>query len=267
MLAIWCLVLSRYDTFSMQTTLYTLGSVLLVSAISLAGAAFLFLREKVFRGILLYLVSFSSGALLGDVFIHMLPEVAEEGGAARGLAIVLGGIVFSFAVEKIVHWRHCHLLPEDEQERDHSHDVGAMSLVGDSVHNFIDGLAIASGFLVSVPVGLSTTIAVVFHEIPDEMGNFAVLLHSGYSRKKALLYNFLSALVAVAGAILVLAGAQAFTSFNAYLLPFAAGNLLYIAGTDLIPELHKEQRMRQSFIQLLCMVAGMGAMGLMLFLE
>ncbi|MFA6039299.1 MAG: ZIP family metal transporter [Candidatus Peribacteraceae bacterium] len=251
----------------MGTILYTLGSVFLVSAISLVGAAFLLLREKVLRGMLLYLVSFSSGALLGDVFIHMLPEVAEGGSLAPGLVVVLGGIVFSFIVEKLVHWRHCHLLPEDEQEHEHSHNVGAMSLVGDSIHNFIDGLAIASSFLVSVPVGISTTIAVVFHEIPDEMGNFAVLLHSGYTRKKALLFNFLSALVAVAGALFVLLGNQAFAPLNTYLLPFAAGNLLYIAGTDLIPELHKEQRLRQSFFQLLCMVGGMGAMGLMLLLE
>ena len=251
----------------MTTTLYTLGSVLLVSALSLVGAAFLFLGEKALRGILLYLVSFSSGALLGDVFIHMVPEMAEGGDLTSSLVIVLVGIAFSFAVEQVVHWRHCHLLPEDEQEHKHCHDAGTMSLVGDSVHNFIDGLAIASSYLVSVPVGISTTIAVVFHEIPDEMGNFAVLLHSGFGKRKALFFNFLSALVAVAGAVLVLAGSRAFEPLNAYLLPFAAGNLLYIAGTDLIPELHKEMRVTSSFFQLVMMVAGMGAMGLMLLLE
>ncbi len=251
----------------MTTALYTLGSVVLVSALSLVGAAFLFLGEKTLRGILLYLVSFSSGALLGDVFIHMVPEMAEGGDLTSSLVIVLVGIAFSFAVEKVIHWRHCHFLPEDDRKHEHCHDAGTMSLVGDSVHNFIDGLAIASSYLVSVPVGISTTIAVVFHEIPDEMGNFAVLLHSGYSRRKALLFNFLSALVAVAGAVLVLVGSRAFVPLNAYLLPFAAGNLLYIAGTDLIPELHKEMRITSSFFQLVMMVAGMGVMGAMLLLD
>jgi zinc and cadmium transporter len=170
-------------------------------------------------------------------------------------------------MEKIIHWHHCHLLPEDEQEHGHRHDVGAMSLFGDGVHNFIDGLAIASSFLVSVPVGLSTTIAVVFHEIPGEIGDFAILLHAGYSKKRALFFNFLSALTAVAGAILALLGQQYFGSLNVFLLPFAAGNLLYIAGSDLIPELHREEGFRKSVLQLIAMVAGIAVMYAMLFFE
>ncbi|MDD4319629.1 MAG: ZIP family metal transporter [Candidatus Peribacteraceae bacterium] len=251
----------------LQISLYTLGSVLLVSAISLVGVLF-FLRDRFMRKMLLTFVSFSSGALLGDVFIHLLPEIAEGTlPLSRGYFIVLGGIVFSFVVEKIIHWRHCHLLPEDEREHDHCHNVGAMSLVGDSVHNFIDGLAIAASFLVSVPVGISTTVAVMFHEIPDEIGNFAILLHSGYSRSRALFYNFLSALTAVLGAVVVLVSAGSLESLNVYLLPFAAGNLLYIAGSDLIPELHKEEALPKSILQLLSMVAGIGVMYAMLFLE
>ncbi|MFA6523488.1 MAG: ZIP family metal transporter [Candidatus Peribacteraceae bacterium] len=251
----------------MQTIVYTLGSVIGVSLLSLLGVGFFFMQERLMRRLLLVLVSFSSGALLGDVFIHLLPEIAEGGSFPTALLIVLGGIVFSFVMEKIIHWHHCHLLPEDEQEHGHRHDVGAMSLFGDGVHNFIDGLAIASSFLVSVPVGLSTTIAVVFHEIPGEIGDFAILLHAGYSKKRALFFNFLSALTAVAGAILALLGQQYFGSLNVFLLPFAAGNLLYIAGSDLIPELHREEGFRKSVLQLIAMVAGIAVMYAMLFFE
>lgn len=250
-----------------MTIVYTLGSVLAVSALSLIGVFFFLVQDRLIRRALLFLVSFSSGALLGDVFIHLLPTITQSPAPSRGFLVVLGGIVFSFIAEKIIHWRHCHLLPEDEREHGHRHDLGAMSLFGDSVHNFIDGLAIAASFLVSVPVGISTTIAVVFHEIPDEIGHYAILLHSGYTRRQALLWNGLSALTAVAGALVALLGQNSFQSLNDFLLPFAAGNLLYIAGSDLIPELHREEGIGNGVIQLLCMVAGIGIMCGMLFVE
>ena len=142
-----------------------------------------------------------------------------------------------------------------------------MSLFGDGIHNFIDGLAIGASFLVSIPVGVSTTIAILFHEIPDEIGNFAVLLHSGYTKNRALVYNLLSALTAVIGTILALVGQSYFSSLNAVLLPFAAGNLLYIAGSDLIPELHKEEGMKNAVLQLACMILGIAVMYAMLGLE
>ncbi len=254
----------------LEVTLLTLGSVVGVSLVSLVGVVYFIFDEAAVRKTLLYAVSFSTGALFGDVFIHMLPEMAEEDGFAEKLLVVLAGIVFSFVVEKVINWRHCHAIPglDDEHDRDHHHHhshLGAMSIMGDGVHNFIDGVVIASSFLAGIPIGISTTLAVVFHEIPDEVGNFAVLLHSGYGRKKAILFNLLSALAAVAGAVFVLlmSGSIPLTGF---FLPFAAGNLLYIAGSDLIPELHKETNWKASLGQLLALICGMAAMYLLLFL-
>jgi zinc and cadmium transporter len=251
-----------------NSALLALLSVLLVSCVSFVGIFFFLVRESAIKKTLMYFVSFSTGALLGDVFIHMFPEMAKEQTFfSTGLLIVLGGIVFSFVMEKIIHWRHCHLLPDDAAEREHCHDVGAMSIFGDATHNFIDGLVIAASFLISPQVGVSTAIAVALHEIPHEIGNFAVLLHSGMKRSRALLLNILSALVAVVGAVLVLASSQTFVGLDRFLLPFAAGNLLYIAGSDLIPELHREEGLDKAFLQLLCMVGGIMIMEVMLLLE
>jgi zinc and cadmium transporter len=236
---------------------YTLVSVICVSLLSLLGVGFFLFQEKLIRTSLLFFVSFSTGGLLGDVFIHILPEMSEQKDTfARALLIVLLGILFSFVVEKFIHWRHCHLLPTDHEEAEHHHSVGLMSLMGESMHNFIDGIVIAASFLASIPVGISTALAVAFHEIPHEIGNFAVLLHSGYGKRKALLLNLVSASIAIIGAILVLVSGSMFANTTGLLLPFAAGNLLYIAGSDLIPELHKETGARQGVGQLLCMIVG-----------
>lgn len=238
--------------------LYTLGSVLVVSLLSFLGIIFFLFEESVMRKSLLYFVGISTGALLGDVFMHIIPEMAENTDTLqRNLFILLGGILFSFALEKLIHWRHCHILPSGHH---HHHPMGIVNIMGEATHNFIDGLVIAAGFLASIPVGLSTTLAVMLHEMPHEVGNVAVLLHSGYPKKRALFFNFLSGAASIIGAVLVLG----FTSFSStlgdYMLPFAAGNLLYIAGSDLIPELHKETKLKQGIFQLLCIVVGMAMM-------
>lgn len=251
--------------------LYALGSVLIVSLLSLVGIFFFLVSAPLVRHSLIYVVSFSTGAILGDVFIHIFPEMTEMGELfSQGMMIVLGGMVFSFAVEKIIRWRHCHDLPDQHEHHDHHHHhhpVGVMSLIGESMHNFIDGIVIAAAFLADVRIGISTTLAVMFHEIPQEIGDFAILLHSGYSKRRALLLNFLSALTAVAGAAVVLLTSASIEPFTQYILPFAAGNLLYIAGSDLIPELHRHTRLSQGFLQLIAMIMGIGVMYLMLFLE
>lgn len=244
---------------------YAFLSVIGVSLLSLLGMLFFLVEEKMIRGALLYAVSFSTGALLGDVFIHMIPDMAADAASfPYKMPVILVGILFSFAMEKIIHWRHCHSFPD--QDHDHHHHVGVMSAMGEGVHNFIDGVVIAASFLASVPIGISTTLAVVFHEIPHEIGNFAVLLHSGFGRGKALLFNVLSASAAILGTLCVFAfnGSHAFSD---QLLPFAAGNLLYIAGSDLIPELHKETRWNRSVVQLAFLMAGMVLMYVILALE
>jgi zinc and cadmium transporter len=248
----------------MEIVLYTLASVLIVSLISLIGILTLGMKEQLLKRIVLYLVGFSTGALFGDVFFHILPEIAEDSGWTIEVSLaVLAGILFSFAVEKLIHWHHCH----DPSAHGHVHSFALMSLVGDAVHNFIDGIIIAASYFVSIPVGIATTLAVVLHEIPQEIGNFGVLVHGGYSKTKALMLNFVTALTAVLGAVLALVLGEMTEQFSHYLLPFAAGGFIYIAGSDLIPELHKETSLKKSILQLLIIALGMGVMASLLLLE
>lgn len=245
--------------------LLSLLSVVGVSLLSLLGIVFFIFDTRLVEKALLYVVSFSTGALLGDVFIHILPDLAENPETfGQAMLVVLFGILFSFLMEKVIHWRHCHIIGDGHE---HCHPVGMLSLVGEGIHNFIDGTVIAAAYLASPSVGLATTLAVVFHEIPQEIGDIAILLHAGYSRKRALLLNLLSALTAVLGAVLVLTLSTSVVAIGDMFLPFAAGNLLYIAGSDLIPELHKHTRMRQGILQSIGMILGMASMYLLLFLE
>ena len=169
----------------------TLISVILVSLISFVGALTLFFNRKKIGKVLIYLVGFSAGALLGDAFLHLIPESVEAAnGFLPALSIyILTGILFAFIVEKVFHWGHFHHL-ENKSEKKQKADVrgekkilGYMNLVGDAMHNFVDGVVIAASYLVSFPVGLATTIEVIFHEIPQELGDFGVLLHSGFTKK------------------------------------------------------------------------------------
>lgn len=244
--------------------LYTIGSVVLVSGISLVGVIAIGLRENFLKKLLLFLVSFSAGGLLGGAFLHLIPEIVETHGFAVTEAIyVLMGIMIFFVLEKFICWRHCHV-PTSET---HPHPFAFMNLIGDVFHNFIDGLVIAGTYLVSIPLGISTTIAVVLHEIPQEIGDFGVLLHGGFSKKKAVFLNFAVALSAVLGAVLILLIGPRVLNIEHFLIPFTAGGFLYIAGSDLIPELHKETKLLNSLGQFISLLLGIGAMGLLLLLE
>jgi zinc and cadmium transporter len=242
---------------------YTLISVLIVSAISLVGVFVIAINEEKLRKILIYLVSFAAGTLLGGAFIHLIPEAFADGGEPAKISVyILGGILFFFIMEKVVKWRHCHEMACD----DHPHPFSYNILVGDSLHNFIDGMIIAGSYLVSIPLGIATTLAVIFHEIPQELGDIGSLLYGGFSRSKAILYNFLTALTAVAGAALVLIISAKMLELSAFLVPFAAGGFIYIAGSDLIPELHKDARPARSFWQVITFIFGIGLMfGLLIF--
>jgi zinc and cadmium transporter len=233
--------------------IYSLVSVLLVSAISLIGIFTLSLNEKRLKEVLLYLVALSVGGLFGDAFIHLIPEASQEMGLELETSLyILVGIIIFFIVEKLVRWRHCHIPTSEE----HPHPFTAMNLVGDSVHNFIDGLIIGASYMASIPIGLATTLAVVFHEIPQEIGDFGVLMHGGFSRSKALTLNFLTALTAVLGTILSLLLAAHIENLTFFLTLFAAGGFIYIAGSDLVPELHKEIKLKKSILQLLALIVG-----------
>lgn len=241
----------------MYSSLLIFGSVLAVSLVSFVGVFTLSLRERLLQRILLLLVSFSTGALLGNVFLHLLPEIAEHTEEfSSALSVVLLGILLSFVIEKFIHWRHCHMLGCEP----HVHPTGHLVLIGDAAHNILDGILIATAYLVSFHIGIATTVAVILHEIPQELGDFAVLLHSGHTKRWALLANFLSALSAFVGAALVLLLSTSAEGIERFLLPLAAGNFLYIAGSDLIPELHKETRASGALLQLLMMLAGIAVM-------
>ena len=246
-----------------EVWIYTLVSVFIISAISLVGIFALSIKENTLKKLFIYMIAFSAGALLGDAFIHLLPEVINEQGFTLLISLyILIGIGFSFVIEKIIHWRHCH----HPTSKTHKHPLTTMNLVGDGVHNFIDGIIIATSYLISVPAGIATTLAVGFHEIPQEMSEFGVLVYGGYTKNKALLANFLIALTAVAGAVLTLILAQS-ESMLIFLVPFAAGNFIYIATADLIPELHKKSEFKQSILQLIIFVLGILTMLALLLLE
>ncbi|MBX5326182.1 MAG: ZIP family metal transporter [Candidatus Bathyarchaeia archaeon] len=239
----------------MEILLWILVSTFLVSLVSFVGVFFLALNEKFFKKLMLILVSFASGTLLGGAFFHLIPESlspVEE----NVLLVLVSGIVVFFLLEKFL-WRHCH-------ERECPiHPFAYLNLVGDGIHNFIDGLIIAAGFLAppspNFSLGFITTLLVISHEIPQEIGDFGLLVFGGFTKKKALFYNFLSALVALLGALITYFFFP-YIPNTAYLLAFAAGGFIYIATTDLIPELHKERGFVNSALQFVLLLAGLGLM-------
>ncbi len=245
-----------------EVWIYTLASVSAISAVSLIGVFALGVNQERLQRILFYLVSFSAGALLGDAFIHLLPEIMAGEEAVRSGSYVLAGIMLFMVLERILRWHHSHGSHKEE-----IHSVVYLTIIGDALHNFLDGVAIAASFLISIPLGIATASAVIFHEIPQEIGQFAILVHGGWSRKKALLYNFFSALTAIAGALLVLVFAQSFTEALAPLLGLTAASFIYIALSDIIPELQKEPNTRRFILQMVWMLAGIAVMAALLLLE
>jgi len=246
-----------------QVWTYTIVSVLLVSIISLVGIVTLSFPKALLKKILLFLVSFATGALFGGVFFHLLPEAADDGWNLAISLYILAGIILFFVFEKFIRWRHCHEPTNDE----HPHHLAPMNLLGDGIHNFTDGLIIAGSYLVSVPLGMATTLAVVFHEIPQEIGDFGILIYAGYSIKKALILNFLIALTAFLGAIVTLIISSKIGNISSILVPFAAGGFIYIAGSDLLPELHKEVILWKSFLQLISFLLGIALMAALILIE
>jgi len=247
-----------------QIWLYSLSSVIVVSLVSLIGVLTLSVNLNKLKSILIFFVSFSAGSLLGGAFFHLLPEMVEESGlTARISFLLISGIFIFFLLEKFIHWRHCH----EPTSESHPHHLGKMNLIGDGLHNFIDGLIIAASYLISAPLGLAATLAIIFHEIPQEIGDFGVLLHSGFSKKKAIIYNLLSASLAVLGVVIGLLLGGAIESLTFYVLPLAAASFIYIATADLIPELHKTTKMSKSVIQLISFIIGVYLMYLLTLFE
>ena len=224
-----------------EETLPILLSVLGVSLVSLVGAIVLLGRGAVSR-ILPLLVALAAGAMLGDTFLHLLPHAVMDAGGFTPMITwgVLGGLLGFFLVEGVLHWHH-HGEDVHEHGPEGVHHLGWMNLIGDCLHNLIDGMLIAAAWFLSPEVGFATTVAVLLHEIPQEFGDFGVLLHAGFSPRKAILFNLISALFAVVGAVIVLIIGPD-THLAAYLVPVAAGGFLYIACADLVPEMRKRAR-------------------------
>lgn len=251
----------------MSVWIYALISVIFVSLISLVGVIFIGLKPKVLTSLSHLLISLAVGTLLGDAFIHLIPESYEQLSSQPltvPLLLILGVIIF-FIVEKYIHFRHCH--QPDCRTKEHSHPVVAISLIGDAVHNFLDGLAISAAYVASPVIGLSTTLAIVAHEIPQEIGDYGIYIHNGLSRLKALSLNLISSLSAILGAIVGLTLTVTFTNYSIYLLPITAGGFIYLALSDLVPQLHQHTRPSVSLIQLGVIILGVLLMVGLTFLE
>ncbi len=230
----------------------------------MVGVLTLAIKEKRLKSILIVFVSFAVGGLFGDVFIHILPDIFSRAQNTLAASIgVLSGIILFFILEKFIYWRHCH------SGICYTHDKPLVwvNLVGDGLHNFIDGIIIAASYGINFQIGITTTLAVVLHEIPQEIGDFAILLHGGLGRGRALLMNFLCSLLAVLGAVVALAVGAAIQDFSRHALAVAAGGFIYLAGSDLIPELHREVRPGRSLVQLAAILAGVSMMALLIFVE
>ncbi|NOZ58974.1 MAG: ZIP family metal transporter [Euryarchaeota archaeon] len=242
----------------MDVWIAILLSVFLTSIVSLVGVFTLALRQEVLRRLLRSLVAFASGTLLATAFLDLLPEAAELDDAAMGYALM--GIVLFFVIEGVIRWHHCH------EERCEVHPFTYLNLLGDGVHNFIDGAIIAAAYLTSFELGVITTFAILLHEVPQEISDFGILIYGGFSRKKALLFNFLTALISFLGAGMALVFSSLVEELTPALLGLAAGGFIYIATTDLMPELQRSERIRDVFSSLIVLIAGMGTVQLLAML-
>jgi zinc and cadmium transporter len=246
------------------TWLWAMSSLVLVSLLSLMGVFTISMQEARLREMLFLLVSFAVGALFGDAFIHILPEAFKTlgPGPATGFWVLLGILIF-FAGEKFIRWGQGSAFEKPASVK----PLVPLILLVDGAHNFIDGMLVGASYLVSVPIGIATTLAVVFHEIPHEIGDFAILVHGGLSVRRALLWNFLSALTAILGGCAALLMGHAFKDFTVVVMPITAGGFIYIAGSDLVPELQEKVSLSSAFWHTLLIAAGVGFMALLLLVE
>lgn len=232
---------------------------LLGSVGALLGAALVLLLPEKHRKVLVAnLISYATGTLLGAVFLGLLPKALEHAASPKILAWLLAGILFFFIMEKLILWRHCHTPDCDVHA-----GAGPLLLIGDAFHNFVDGVMIAGAFLLSFPLGVATGLAIVSHEIPQELGDFAILLESGYTRGKALAYNLISALATLPGALLGFYFMSQLMVAVPYIILVGAASFLYIALVDLTPYLHRRFGLLDGLIQLSLILAGIGTIWLL----
>ena len=228
--------------------------ILLVTLINgllaFAGGILYLIFKKNLDKILIFFVAFTTGALLGGAFFHFIPEAIKEIHIILTTLLTIGGFILFLLLEKILHWHHCHDGKCDK------HPFTFLLLWGDSIHNFIDGIIIAGSFLISIPFGIITSLLIMAHELPQEIGDFGVLVYGGFKKGKALFYNFLAQLTAILGGLLGYFFLPS-TDFIVYLLPIAAGGFIYIAVADLIPEIYKEKNSVKIILNLIAITIGL----------
>lgn len=239
-----------------MTLVWILSATLLVSLISLIGILTLGLKSKTFDKFLVLVVGFAAGGLIGGAFLHLLPEALEQCGCNAVFLYTLIGFTAFFLMERYFYWRHCHEGVCDV------HTFTYLNLIGDGVHNFTDGLIIAASFVTDIKLGIVTTLAVIFHEVPQEIGDFGILVYGGLSKTRALMFNFICALAAVLGALIgyILSGITAAASM--FLIAFTAGGFIYIAASDLLPELHKQKDAKRANLAFAAFILGLVFMAL-----
>ena len=235
----------------MNTLAWIILGGILMSAIAMVGSATLVLKPATLDRLLLPLVAFAAGSLIGGAFFHMIPAALETIGNTLGVGIaVVAGFTTFFVLEQLLHWHHCHRARSDCKQ-----PLTYLILIGDGLHNFLGGLAIAGTFLIDVRLGITSWLAAAAHEVPQELGDFGVLVHGGWTNRRALLFNAISGLTFLLGGLLAY-----FLSFRvdvSWLIPFAAGNFLYIGASDLVPEVNKHNDLAASSIHLLAFILGL----------
>ncbi|MBT5808091.1 ZIP family metal transporter [Candidatus Uhrbacteria bacterium] len=244
----------------------TLVSILiatgLIALLSLGGIFIIWSSNMQLQKGLLLLVALSAGAMFGNTFFHLLPEAIEltETTSMSMLTMLLiftGAFVLSYLFEQVLHWHHCHNTTSCSVSKK---PYGHLILGGDSVHNFIDGIIIATAFLVNTELGIATTIAIALHEVPQEIGDYAALVHAGWSKNKAMLHNFLASTTVILGGAVGYAIVESNELLVPVLIPFAAGSFLYIAAADLLPELKHEDNYKKGLLQFLVFMIGLSLM-------
>ena len=242
----------------MTTLLWIVAAGVAMSAIALVGSIALLLPTGVLERILRPMVAFAAGTLLGGSLLHMLPGAIEVGGADPAVFVwMLAGFAAFFALEQFLHWRHCHHEFPDRARQPLTYLV----LVGDGLHNLLGGLAVGGAFIADIRLGIGAWLAAAAHEVPQELGDFGVLVHGGWEKRRALLFNALSALTFLIGGLLAYGASLA--ADVSFLLPFAAGNFLYIAASDLVPEVKRDRDLRMNLLHFACLVAGMALLYLL----
>ncbi len=234
---------------------YIIGATVAVSLISLVGILTLGLSEKVQKIFLMASVAFSAGTLLGGAFFDLFPESLGKMSVRGAMLAAFAGIISFFVIEKFISWHHHHGT-HGKKGKKQEKPFGWLNLVGDGLHNFFDGIAIAASFLTSVPLGITTTIVIALHEIPQEFGDYGLLIHSGFSSRRAIAFNLLTALTAILGGLFFFFAAPLVNNLQGIGLAFTAGSFIYIATSDLFPEFHRERHAKKSLWQLVLILAG-----------